>query len=64
MISDVQIELDERCAELKAVLGAREFARAPALANLLAYPCEKAFLGKVHEIKEDSALPPRFTAAS
>lgn len=54
MTSDVQIELDERRAELKAVLGSREFARAPALAKLLIYLCEKAFTGKVHEIKEFS----------
>ena len=54
MTSDVPIELDERRSELKAVLDSREFSRAPALAKLLLYLCEKTFDGKVHEIKEFS----------
>ena len=54
MATGVQIAIDDRRAELKAVLGSREFSRAPALAKLLAYLCEKTFDGKVHEIKEFS----------
>src|SRR4029077_6834150 len=54
MTPPVQIELDERRAELRAVLESKEFLRAPALAKLLTYLCEKTFEGKVHEIKEFS----------
>ena len=54
MTPNIQIELDDRRAELKAVLESKEFSRAPALAKLLTYLCEKTFEGKVHEIKEFS----------
>jgi Malectin domain len=54
MTSNVPIKPDERRVELKAILSSREFTRAPALAKLLIYLCEKAFEGKVHEIKEFS----------
>jgi Malectin domain len=54
MTPTVHIELDERRAELKAVLESKEFLRTPALAKLLSYLCEKTFEGKVHEIKEFS----------
>jgi hypothetical protein len=37
---------------LNAVLESKEFGRAPALAKLLKYLCEKIFEGRVHEIKE------------
>ena len=48
------ILLEDRKAALNAVLGSKEFSRAPALAKLLKYLCEKTFEGRVHEIKEFS----------
>jgi len=48
------IELAEQSAELKTVLESRGFARAPALANLLSYLCEKLFAGEANQIKEYS----------
>ena len=48
------IELAEQRAELKTVLESRGFARAPALANLLSYLCEKLFAGEANQIKEYS----------
>jgi hypothetical protein len=47
-------ELTEQRAELKAVLESRGFTRAPTLANLLAYLCEKMFAGESSQIKEYS----------
>jgi hypothetical protein len=47
-------ELLEQRAELKAVLESRGFTRAPTLAHLLAYLCEKVFAGKSSQIKEYS----------
>ncbi|MES1258668.1 MAG: malectin domain-containing carbohydrate-binding protein [Acidobacteriota bacterium] len=44
----------ERRAVLDAVLNSAEFQRAPALARLLRYLCEKSLEGKDHEIKEFS----------
>lgn len=44
----------ERRLELEAVLSSKEFLRAPALARLLRYLCEKTFAGKDYEIKEYS----------
>ena len=49
-----EILLEERKAALSAVLESKEFSRAPALAKLLKYLCEKTFEGRVHEIKEFS----------
>jgi len=49
-----EILLEDRKAALDAVLGSKEFSRAPALAKLLKYLCEKNFEGRVHEIKEFS----------
>src|SRR4051812_5832538 len=49
-----EILLDNRKAALNAVLESKEFSRAPALAKLLKYLCEKTFDGRVHEIKEFS----------
>ena len=46
--------LEDRKAALNAVLESKEFSRAPALAKLLRYLCEKTFEGRVHEIKEFS----------
>ncbi len=41
-------------AELLAVLGSDLFARAPTLAHLLSYLCEKTFAGESHQVKEYS----------
>jgi len=54
MTSNTDTLLEERRAALNAVLESKEFARAPALAKLLKYLCEKTFEGRVHEIKEFS----------
>ena len=54
MTSDPVILLEERRTALNAVLESKEFSRAPALAKLLKYLCEKTFEGRVHEIKEFS----------
>ena len=54
MPSNIQMDLEDQRAELRAVLESNEFARAPAMAKLLAYLCEKTFEGKAHEIKEFS----------
>ncbi len=48
------IELAEQRAELKTVLESRGFVRAPTLANLLSYLCEKLFAGEANQIKEYS----------
>ncbi len=48
------IELIEQRAELKAVLESKGFSRAPTLANLLSYLCEKFFAGEANQIKEYS----------
>ncbi|QOY90213.1 malectin domain-containing carbohydrate-binding protein [Paludibaculum fermentans] len=54
MTSNAAILLEERRAALNAVLDSKEFSRAPALAKLLKYLCEKTFEGRFHEIKEFS----------
>lgn len=54
MPSNVQMDLEDQRSELKAILESSEFTRAPAMAKLLSYLCEKTFEGKVHEIKEFS----------
>ncbi|MGO9775502.1 MAG: malectin domain-containing carbohydrate-binding protein [Terracidiphilus sp.] len=41
-------------AELDAVLHSEHFTRAPTLAHLLSYLCEKLFAGEAHQIKEYS----------
>ncbi len=46
--------LDEQRAELKAVLASEEFRRAPTLARLLTYLCERLFSGQAASIKEYS----------
>jgi hypothetical protein len=48
------IELAEQRAELKTVLESKGFSRAPTLANLLSYLCEKLFAGEANQIKEYS----------
>ena len=47
-------DLEAQRAELEAVLHSEEFARAPTLAHLLSYLCEKRFAGQLHQIKEYS----------
>ncbi|MGP8250859.1 MAG: malectin domain-containing carbohydrate-binding protein [Terracidiphilus sp.] len=46
--------MDKRRAEVCAVLAAKEFVRAPRLAHLLSYLCEKQFAGEESQIKEYS----------
>src|SRR3954452_19032991 len=54
MTSNLQTQLEERRTALNTVLQSKEFSRAPALAKLLKYLCEKTFEGRVNEIKEFS----------
>ncbi len=46
--------VDAQRAELQAVLSSELFARAPTLAHLLSYLCEKTFVGESNHIKEYS----------
>jgi len=48
------IDLASQRAELEALLGSKEFTRAPTLANLLKYLCERLFAGEANQIKEYS----------
>lgn len=48
------IGLDEQRAELAVVLASGSFSRAPTLAHLLAYLCDKLFSGETAQIKEYS----------
>lgn len=50
----VTVELASQRAELECVLASQEFVRAPRLAHLLTYLCEKLFAGEVTQIKEYS----------
>ncbi len=52
--SSQSVELDEQRAELRSVLESAPFARAPKLAHLLSYLCEKLFSGHAAQIKEYS----------
>jgi hypothetical protein len=52
--SAVNAEFELQRAELKAVLASQEFVRAPKLALLLTYLCEKLFAGEASQIKEYS----------
>jgi len=47
-------DIEAQRAELEAVLQAEQFARAPTLANLLSYLCERLFAGEARQIKEYS----------
>jgi hypothetical protein len=47
-------ELEAQRAELETVLHAEHFTRAPALAHLLTYLCEKLFAGEASQVKEYS----------
>jgi hypothetical protein len=48
------VRFEEERAELQAVLRAPAFVRAPKLAQLLAYLCEKLFAGQTAQVKEYS----------
>ena len=48
------LDLEARRMELQAVLQSKYFTRAPALARLLSYLCEKLFAGEANRIKEYS----------
>lgn len=48
------VDLEAQRAELQAVLQSPFFMRAPKLAHLLTYLCEKLFAGEAHQIKEYS----------
>src|ERR1035437_9608109 len=48
------VDIEARRAELDAVLHSECFVRAPALAHLLLYLCEKLFAGEARQIKEYS----------
>src|SRR3954454_9532153 len=48
------VDLDEQRAELKSVLESPQFLRAPKLAQLLSYLCERLFSGQAGQIKEYS----------
>jgi hypothetical protein len=47
-------ELETQRAELETLLASREFTRAPKLAQLLSYLCERLFAGEANQIKEYS----------
>jgi hypothetical protein len=48
------VDIEAQRAELDAVLHSQHFVRAPALAHLLSYLCEKLFAGEARQIKEYS----------
>jgi len=48
------VEIASQRAELESVLRSQEFVRAPRLAHLLSYLCEKLFAGEANQIKEYS----------
>ena len=48
------VEMAPQRAELETVLRSPEFVRAPRLAHLLSYLCEKLFAGEANQIKEYS----------
>jgi len=52
--SSQSVELDEQRSELKSVLESAQFVRAPKLAQLLSYLCDKLFSGHAGQIKEYS----------
>lgn len=52
--STESIELLQQRDELRSVLASQEFLRAPKLASLLSYLCEKLFAGEASQIKEYS----------
>lgn len=53
-LSSHTVDVELQRAELQSVLASQEFVRAPKLAHLLTYLCEKLFAGEAHQIKEYS----------
>ena len=53
-LSEQTVDVELQRAELQSVLASQEFLRAPKLAHLLTYLCEKLFAGEAHQIKEYS----------
>ena len=51
-MQDEEIQASEKQAELEAVLKSGIFSRAPALAHMLSYICERSFAGQAEGIKE------------
>lgn len=53
-IAGPTVNFEQERAELEAVLGSPPFVRAPKLAHLLSYLCERLFAGETSQIKEYS----------
>jgi len=53
-VSTESVNFEAQRAELREVLQSRSFARAPMMAHLLTYLCEKLFAGEARHIKEYS----------
>lgn len=58
------VETASQRAELESVLSSQDFVRAPRLAHLLSYLCEKLFAGQANQIKEYSIALEVFNRAS
>lgn len=58
------VETASQRAELSAVLSSQDFVRAPRLAHLLSYLCEKLFAGEANQIKEYSIALEVFNRAA
>jgi hypothetical protein len=54
VVTEIPISLEAKRAELEAVLASDSFMRAPTLAHLLSYLCEKTYAGESNQIKEYS----------
>jgi len=54
VVTQIPISLEAKRAELEAVLASELFLRAPTLAHLLSYLCEKTYVGESDQIKEYS----------
>jgi hypothetical protein len=54
MTSAEMVDVELQRAELESVLASQDFTRAPKLAVLLSYLCEKLFAGEANQIKEYS----------
>jgi len=52
--SPMRVDFGQERAELEAVLSSPHFVRAPKLAHLLAYLCERLFAGETNQVKEYS----------
>lgn len=58
------VETASQRVELQAVLSSQDFVRAPRLAHLLSYLCEKLFAGETNQIKEYSIALEVFNRAA